>query len=289
MHDTDEIEAGPAAGRSGSRRAATGALSRSAKAKAAWARATATPDTGRPSAGKVAETTPARVTAGAVPVDAPAPDRVVTGPGDDRDGSARAVGERFVADAAVGEPVVGETAGPTGEAGLAAGTSPSARRVRRTVPAGLAWGLAALGVGLAVALVFALLALGNQHQLDQARVAALSAARADAVALAAYDYRHLGHDFAVVEADSTPSYRHTYEQASGSLRSTLVRYRASASARVVSAGLVSATNARAVALVLLDQKVSNSEQSAATSERSQVEVTLVRSGGRWLIDQVTLL
>ena len=60
-------------------------------------------------------------------------------------------------------------------------------------------------------------------------------------------------------------------------------------ASVVSAGVVSATTSRAVVLVFLDQNIANSTQTKPTTDRSQVEITLVRSGGRWLVDQVTLL
>jgi Mce-associated membrane protein len=58
---------------------------------------------------------------------------------------------------------------------------------------------------------------------------------------------------------------------------------------VVSAGVVSASTSRAVVLVFLDQKIANSTQTKPTTDRSQVEITLATSGGRWLIDKVTLL
>lgn len=76
---------------------------------------------------------------------------------------------------------------------------------------------------------------------------------------------------------------------SDALKSTLDRYHATADATVVSAGIVSASTSRAVALVFLDQKITNSTQSAPTNDRSQVEITLVGSGGKWFINQVSLL
>lgn len=146
-----------------------------------------------------------------------------------------------------------------------------------------------VAVALAVVLILTLLALGNKNSLDSARTSALGAARADAVKLAGYDYRHLNRDFGAVVADSTPSFRRKFTQAGDALKTTLSKYHAIAVAHVVSAGLVSATTSRAVALVFLTQKVTNSTQKNSTSDRSQVEITLVRSGGRWLIDQVNLL
>ncbi len=144
-------------------------------------------------------------------------------------------------------------------------------------------------VALAVALALSLSALGNQDALGSSRISALSAARTYAVQLASYDYDHLNRDFAAVAANSTPSFRRSFTQSSDALKSTLTRYKATAAATVVSAGLVSASTSRAVALVLLDQKIANSTQATPTTDRSQVEITLVSSGGRWLIDQVTLL
>jgi Mce-associated membrane protein len=140
-----------------------------------------------------------------------------------------------------------------------------------------------------VALILTLLALGNRNALDSTRTSALSAARIDAVAIAGYDYRHLDRDFGAVLAVSTPSFRRSFTQSSDALKNTLSRYHAIAVAHVVSAGLVSGSTTRAVVLVFLTQKVSNTTQKTSSTDRSQVEITLLHSGGGWLIDQVSLL
>jgi Mce-associated membrane protein len=132
-------------------------------------------------------------------------------------------------------------------------------------------------------------ALGNQNALASSRTSALSASRTYAVELASYNYRDLNRDFSTVSANSTPSFRRTFTESSDALKSTLSQYKATAVANVVSAGVVSASTSRAVVLVFLDQNIANSTQTKPTADRSQVEITLVRSGGRWLIDQVTLL
>jgi Mce-associated membrane protein len=146
-----------------------------------------------------------------------------------------------------------------------------------------------LVVALAVGLALSLLALGNQNAVASSRTSALSAARTYAVELASYNYRDLDRNFSAVAADSTPSFRRTFSESSNALKSTLSKYKATAVASVVSAGVSSASTSRAVVLVFLDQKIANSTQTKPTTDRSQVEITLVRSGGRWLIDQVTLL
>ena len=147
----------------------------------------------------------------------------------------------------------------------------------------------ALIVALVVGLALSLSALSNQNALASSRTSALSAARTYSVELASYNYRDLGRDFSTVAGNSTPSFRRTFAESSDALKTTLGRYKATAVASVVSAGVVSASTSRAAVLVFLDQKIANSTQTKPTTDRSQVEITLVRSGGRWLIDQVTLL
>jgi Mce-associated membrane protein len=148
---------------------------------------------------------------------------------------------------------------------------------------------AALIVILVVGLALSLSALGNQNALASSRTSALSAARTYAVELASYNYRDLDRNFSAVAANSTPSFRRTFAESSDALKSTLSKYKATAAASVVSAGVVSASTSRAVVLVFLDQKIANSTQTKPTTDRSQVEITLATSGGRWLIDKVTLL
>jgi len=163
-------------------------------------------------------------------------------------------------------------------------------RVRRIlVDNFLAVILSVVAIGLAVALALTALQLGNKNTLLSAQVSVLAVAKTYSVELAGYDYRHLDQDFGVVLSHSTPSFRSSFGKSSNALKSTLLKYHATAKATVVAAGLVSATTGRAVALVFLDQTVTNSTQKRPTTDRSQVEITLVRAGGTWLIDQVTLL
>lgn len=154
-----------------------------------------------------------------------------------------------------------------------------------------------LSACLAVALVVAVslltvtwISLNNDDSLNGARTSALSAARTYAGDLASYNYKHLGQDFDKVLAESTPTFKQNFTHSTEALESALSRYAASASAKVIAAGLVSATTTWAVALVFLDQTVDNTLQKnkPATTE-SRIEITLLRSGGRWLIDQVTLV
>jgi Mce-associated membrane protein len=164
------------------------------------------------------------------------------------------------------------------------------QRVRRALGGNrVAAILGVVTIGLAVSLALVLMQLGNKSAVETARASAVSAAKTYSVELAAYNYRHLDKDFGIVLAHSTPSFRKSFTESSDALKSTLTKYHATSKATVVAAGLISASTTRAVALVFLDQTVTNSTQKRATTDRSQVEITLVRVGGKWMIDQVTLL
>lgn len=148
---------------------------------------------------------------------------------------------------------------------------------------------AAVAVGLTVAFVLAMLRIGDDTSLDGARTSALASARTYALDLASYDYRHLQADFAVVTAHSTPTFSKSYQASSSALESTLTKFHATATAKIVAEGMVSWSTSQATVLVFLDQTVTNSTQKAPTVDRSQLEIVLDWSGGSWLINQVTLL
>jgi Mce-associated membrane protein len=149
--------------------------------------------------------------------------------------------------------------------------------------------LVAVIAGLAVALALTSISLGNKSSAAAASTSALQAAKTYAVEVGGYNFQNMNQDFGAVLADSTPAFRANFSQASGALRSTLVKYHASATAKVVAAGLVSSTSTSAVALVFLDQSVTNSLQKSATTDRTQVEINLLLQKGKWLINNVTLL
>lgn len=149
---------------------------------------------------------------------------------------------------------------------------------------------ALLLVALVVALVLTTLSLRSERALDDARSSALQAGKESAVALSSYDYRTLDKDFGAVTDRSTPSFRDSFNQTSASLRKVLEQYSATATSTVVAAGVTSATEERAVVLVFLDQKATNTNQTTGpTTDQSRIEVTLARSGDRWLVDGVKLL
>jgi Mce-associated membrane protein len=145
-------------------------------------------------------------------------------------------------------------------------------------------------VALVVALVLTQLQLSHQRGLDGDRTTALAAARTDATDVATYSYQHLAADFAKVEGEATPAFRRSFEKSSGALTKVLKQYKATASAKILESGLVSVSSTKAVALLFVNQTVANTAQkNGPTTDDSRIEVTLDRSGGRWLIDRLKLL
>lgn len=143
-------------------------------------------------------------------------------------------------------------------------------------------------VGLAVALIVSQVQLSNQNSLNAERTSAVTVAKAYALDVATYSYRHLHQDFGRVESESTASFRHTFIQSSGSLAKVLVQYKATATAKVLRSGVESVSSSRAVVLLFVNQSVTNTAQGVST-DTNRIEVTLVRSGGRWLLADVKLL
>lgn len=144
-------------------------------------------------------------------------------------------------------------------------------------------------LGLAAALIVSQVQLSNQNSLNAARASAVAAAKKDANDVATYSYRHLHRDFGRVESESTPSFRRSFIRSSDSLSKVLVQYKATASAKVLAAGVSSITPSKAVVLLFVNQSVANSTQQGVSTDDSRIEVTLVRSDGRWLLQDLKLV
>jgi Mce-associated membrane protein len=142
---------------------------------------------------------------------------------------------------------------------------------------------------LVAALVVTQWQLADQRSLNNERSSALSAARTYAADVAGYDYRHLHQDFARVEQEATPSFRRSFIKSSNGLSKVLVQYHATASAKVIAAGLASVSSTQAVVVLFVNQSVSNTAQKGGpTTDDSRITLTLDRSGGRWLISDLKL-
>lgn len=195
------------------------------------------------------------------------------------------------------EPETNEAAEPDEAAEPSEGAEPS-EKPEPSVPARRKLPHLSLRMAI-VTLVIAVLAAGvivsqwqlsDQRDLASARDSATAAARAYAVDVASYDYRHLTKDFAAVENESTPAFRKTFVQSSASLAKVLGQYKAVAKGTVVASGVTSATTSKAVVVLFVNQTVTNTAQtSGSTPDNSRIQMTLVRPGSKWLISDLKLL
>lgn len=144
-------------------------------------------------------------------------------------------------------------------------------------------------VVLAVALVVSRVQLSNQGASNGDRSSALAAAQTDAVDVATYNYQHLPRDFGRVESESTPAFRRSFIKSSDNLSKVLVQYKATASAKVLQSAVESINGSKAVVLLFVNQSVANTTQQGASTDDSRIEVTLEKSGGRWLLQDLKLV
>ena len=144
-------------------------------------------------------------------------------------------------------------------------------------------------IGLVVALVVSQVQLSDQNSLNADRASAVAAAKVFAHDVATYSYRHLHRDFGRVESESTPSFRRDFIRSSDSLSKVLVQYKATATAKVLSAGVSSVSSGKAVVLLFVNQSVANSSQQGVNTDDSRIEVTMVRGDGRWLLQDLKVV
>jgi Mce-associated membrane protein len=150
--------------------------------------------------------------------------------------------------------------------------------------------LAVLAVAAAVLTALVGLRVSDRHARDRASTEALSSATTGVAAVLSYNYRSLDADFAKAEALLTPGFRKNYAATTAkAVQPLAAKYKAVSTAQVSAAGVISASTARATVLVFVSQQVTNTQLSQPRLDRSRIQVDLVHSGGRWLIDKLTPL
>ena len=126
-----------------------------------------------------------------------------------------------------------------------------------------------------------------ERSLAPRATAAIAAARRYTIVFATYRYDDLDADFAATEAHSVDPFLSQYRSETAQLKATLVKAKASSSARVVSAGIASLTSGAAVVDLFLNQTITNDRGTHVDAQR--VEMTLLRQrDGSWLISKVVL-
>jgi Mce-associated membrane protein len=162
---------------------------------------------------------------------------------------------------------------------------------RRPIRVDLAM-LVALALLLVLAATAALLTVRarGEDQAERARAEAQAAAERHAVTLLSYDHRRLDRDFArareVVTGPFADDYATTTERV---VRPSAEEVKAVVTAEVASSAVVRAGENRAVVLLFVDQTTTSTRLEGPKVDLNRVRMTLVRSGGEWLVSGVDAL
>ncbi len=167
---------------------------------------------------------------------------------------------------------------------------PEADRPRRVGPLQIATAICVI-LAIAACALLAVTAHSNSHRraVAAARAEVLAAAKREAAPFLTYDYRTFDRDIARAEAGLSTRFRANYAHTTATeVRALALKNHSSSHATVVAAGVVSAGSDRAKVLVFVDQVVQNSLlQATSRLDQTQIELSMVKQGGRWVIDDVT--
>jgi Mce-associated membrane protein len=167
------------------------------------------------------------------------------------------------------------------------------RRTGTALPGGTNAVVAVVALAVAVAVVLTVVVTGLSGRTDSSPSSATTtavenAASAGAKAALSYDYRHLSADFSAAEKLMTPSFKADYiNQTTRNVKAPAAKFHAVSVATIEGAGVASLSSSRATVLVFVDQTVRNTQLSAPRLDRSRVQVSLVRSHGTWLINNLS--
>lgn len=154
---------------------------------------------------------------------------------------------------------------------------------RRSVPA---WLLAALAMLVALALAAAgyLSTQPSDAAIEDATSEAQSAAEHAVTTILAYDYRHLDADQKAADALMTPAYQKKYDPLFSQIAANAPDLKAVVTAQVVASGIVRSGEDRVQVLVFVNRPTSRADGSQLY--RDQVVMTMDRTGGDWLVDDM---
>jgi len=199
-------------------------------------------------------------------------------------------------------PPAAETAPPISQAAVSEPVEPQptpapvrgGHRDDRQVPSPASAAVPALAALVVLAVVSVVLAalvglrVSDHHSRDSASTAALAAATTGVATVLSYNYRSLDADFAKAEALLTPSFRKAYDSTTAkAVQPLAAKYQAVSTAQVSAAGIITVSASKATVLVFVSQQVTNTQLSAPRLDRSRIQVELVHSHGKWLINKLT--
>lgn len=128
------------------------------------------------------------------------------------------------------------------------------------------------------------------HLTEQARAAAMDAARSHAEEILSYDYRTLDHDIAQAKADTTGELRKEYANLTSKLVSPKAKkHKVVVRADVVGTAVVTASPERVVALLFVNQSTRSDLLKGPRIDQNRVRMTLTKVDGQWLAAKLAAL
>jgi Mce-associated membrane protein len=156
-------------------------------------------------------------------------------------------------------------------------------RLKRRLVAGL---LALVAVAATAAVV--VLSIGEyRHRQDASlRTEAVQMSRDYLVAMAAFDYQKMDANREHIVASSTPGFAAKYDEMVKALRDIVVTSKGVATATADHVVVDSLDGDTATVVAFVDQHVTNVTAPQGSNQKYRMVVKLVRSGDRWIVDDV---
>ncbi len=161
-------------------------------------------------------------------------------------------------------------------------TAPPRRLKRRLV----ACVLALIAVAATAALVMLSLNEYHHRQTDARRAEAVQMSRDYLVAMAAFDYQKMDANREHIVANSTPGFAAKYDEMVKALRDIVVTSKGVATATADHVAVDSLDGDTATVVAFVDQHVTNVTAPQGSNQKYRMVVKLVRSGDRWIVDDV---
>lgn len=153
-----------------------------------------------------------------------------------------------------------------------------------------------LVISLALVTVLLLAATGvlgwnvlQARRTADAGKAALPSARSHAKEILSYDYNRIDADIARAKKDITGSFKSEYADTSKVVKPLALQYHVVVVATIKAASVVSASPDKVVVLLFVDQKTTSTRIAGPKTDQSRVRMTLVKTGGAWLVAKVDAL
>ncbi|BBX27539.1 mce associated protein mas1a [Mycolicibacterium alvei] len=143
-------------------------------------------------------------------------------------------------------------------------------------------------VALATAAALAVLSISEYHHRrdDALRAEAVQTSRDYLVAMAAFDYQKMDANREHIVANSTPGFAAKYDEMVKALRDIVVTSKGVATATADHVVVDSFDGDTATVIAFVDQHVTNVTAPQGSNQKYRMVAKLVRSGDRWIVDDV---